>query len=113
MADIVRRDFLNFTLLGAGAALLKMPAPAFAADRYTGYGGVGDYARSNGDPLPVIEAGHKLRDAAYGSQAVDTGEPFDAIIVGGGLSGLGAAYYIAKATGGAKRCLILENHPIF
>lgn len=57
--------------------------------------------------------GHKLRDGAYGSNAADTAETFDLIIVAGGLSGLGAAYYFAKATGGRKRCLILENHAMF
>ena len=112
---IVRRDFLNYALLGTGAALLKMPAPAYASDTYTGFGGVGDYARSNGDPWPVVEAGHKLRDGAYPNhaKASDTGELFDLIIIGGGLSGLGAGYYFTKAGGRSKRCLILENHPIF
>ncbi len=114
---MVRRDFLNRTLLGVGAALLKMPAPAFAAaDTYTGYAGIGDYSRSNGDPWPVVEAGHKLRDglSAQSSRNItDTGEQFDLIVVGGGLSGLGGAYYYHKATGGSRRCLILENHAMF
>ncbi|HWC96122.1 MAG TPA: NAD(P)-binding protein [Candidatus Sulfopaludibacter sp.] len=108
---MIRRDFLNHALLGAGAALLNMPAPAFA-DTYTGYAGTGDYARSNGDPWPVVQAGHKLRDAKFQSLPVlDTGELFDLIIVGGGLSGLSAAYYSQKAA--ARRCLILENHAMF
>ena len=114
--QIVRRDFLNRTLLGAGAALLNMPAPAFASDTYTGFAGTGDYARSNGDPWPVVEAGHKIRDGRYKSadgHASDTGEQFDLIVIGGGLSGLGGAYYYHKATGGNRRCLILENHAMF
>ncbi len=113
-AKILRRDFLNGVALGAGAFLLRQPAPAQAPDTFTGYGGVGDYARSNGDPWPVVNAGHKLRDGAYDpSKAVDTQESFDLLIVGAGLSGLGAAHYFVKATDGRKRCLILENHPIF
>ena len=113
-AKIARRDFLNNTLLGVGAALLSQAAPAESRDTFTGYGGVGDYAASNGDPWPVLSIGHKLRDGAYRMvDASDTGENFDLVIVGGGLSGLGAAYYFSKATGGRKRCLILENHPMF
>ena len=114
---IIRRDFLNHTLLAAGAALLKMPAPAEAqADTFTGYGGVGDYAKSNGDPWSVVSAGHKISQGAYTplpKDIADAGESIDLLVVGGGLSGLGAAYYFAKATGGKKRCLIVENHPIF
>src|SRR5580658_4479402 len=118
---IFRRDFLNNTLLAAGAALLEMPAPATAQpraarDTFTGYGGVGDYAACNGDPWPVVTAGHKISQGAYTPLPAgipDTGESFDLVIVGGGLSGLGAAYYFAKATGARKRCLILENHPMF
>lgn len=110
---MLRRDFLNGVLLGAGASLLRQAAPAQTRDTFTGYGGVGDYASANGDPWPVIEVGHKLRDGGYHQAAEDTGEAFDLIIVGAGLSGLGAAFYFAKATGGRKRCLMLENHAIF
>ncbi len=108
MSRIIRRDFLNRTLLGAGAALLRMPAPAFA-DTYTGFAGVGDYARSNGDPLSVVETGHKMRDGEFAGPFADTGESFDVIIAGAGLSGLGAAYYLFQS----KRILILENHAMF
>src|SRR5262245_32384758 len=51
-APITRRDFLGSTLLGCGGALLSERAPAervAAADEFTGYGGVGDYAGSNGN----------------------------------------------------------------
>jgi spermidine dehydrogenase len=125
-SKIMRRDFLNASLLGAGAALLRMPAPAQQTNRapdapvsgsaFTGYGGAGDYATSNGDPWPVLEAGHKIRTGAYdplAANVADTGETFDLIVAAAGLSGLGAAYYYAKATDSKKHCLVLENHPIF
>jgi len=114
MPEILRRDFLNSMMLGTGAALLGMPAPAAGADRYSGYAGVGDYARSNGDPWTVVEAGHRLRDGRYGASAhvTDTGERFDLIIAGAGLSGLGTAYYTSRENP-SRRCLILENHAIF
>ena len=113
---MIRRDFLNQTLLAAGASLLQMPAPAAARDQFTGYGGVGDYAASNGDPWPVLSVGHKLAQGAYTplpKDVQDTGESFDVLVVGGGLSGLGTAYYVDKVGGGKRRCLILENHPMF
>lgn len=125
MKDIIRRDFLNGALLGLGSSLLNAAAPGAdktrspeqgAADQWTGYGGVGDYSASNGNTWPVMNAAHKLRDGAYrrnGTDVIDTGEHFDLIVVGGGLSGLGAAYYFQKATIRKKSCLLLENHPIF
>jgi spermidine dehydrogenase len=115
-AAITRRDFLGSALLASGAALLNglTPAQLLAAnDEWTGYGGVGDYAASNGNTLEVLTAGHKMRDAAYGSAAVDTGELYDCVIVGGGISGIAAALFFQRLAGQGKSCLILENHPIF
>ena len=60
--DVSRRDFINGTLVGAGAALLGAGAPVCAAGRapagklkdlWTGYGGVGDYANANGNVAAV------------------------------------------------------------
>jgi len=116
---ITRRDFLNGALLGAGALLLELPAPLrlFAqTSRSEGFGGVGDYASSNGNTAPVLNA---FRDIARGdyasltSDAVNTNEIYDLVIVGGGLSGLGAAYELMKSSSKQAKCLILENHPIF
>lgn len=127
--DITRKDFLNATLLGAGAALLGAPSPAAAArlaaflegrapkpDDWTGPGGIGDYATSNGNTKAVMDAAHaSIRDRATNKplNPIDTGEVYDLVVVGGGITGLTAAYFFAKQTGGAKTCLVLENHPIF
>ena len=116
--NITRRDFLNATLIGAGAALLASKSPLEAAmsapakDDFTGPGGVGDYATSNGNTKPVLDAAHRMRDNAFASKRpVATGEVYDLIVVGGGITGLTAAYYFAKNTGGGRKCLVLENHP--
>src|ERR1700731_3403333 len=88
-AAITRRDFLASTLLASGSLLLEglTPAQLLAGnDEWTGYGGLGDYAASNGNTLEVLTAGHTIRDGAYKSalpQAVDTGEIYDCVIVGG------------------------------
>lgn len=120
---ITRRDFLNSTLLASGAALLNHISPAQllaqgssqVADNFTGYGGVGDYAGSNGNTEAVLTAGHGIRDGAYESltNVIDTGETFDCAVVGGGISGLAAALLFQRETGHKLSCLVLENHPIF
>ncbi len=120
-SPITRRDFLGSTLLGAGAALLDGLTPAqilgaTAEDDWTGYGGIGDYRYANGNTLEVLQAGHKMRDGAYSSLSadpIDTGETYDCVVVGGGISGIAAALFFQRLAGPDKSCLILENHPIF
>src|SRR6516164_11239440 len=98
-AAITRRDFLGSTLLASGALLLEGLTPAELAaqkDEFTGYGGVGEYSTSNGNTWGVLQAGHKIRDGAYERKpvdVVDTGETYDCVIVGGGISGIAAALF--------------------
>ena len=113
---ITRRDFLNGVLLtGAGLVLRgEVPTTVSPADAFNGYGGVGDYRRSNGNTYDVITAGHAMRDGNFErsiASAVDTGEMYDLVAVGGGLSGLAAAVFFQKNKRG--RCLVLDDHPIF
>jgi spermidine dehydrogenase len=116
---ICRRDFLNSTLLASGSLLLGPLAPRdlLAQGRdWTGYGGEGDYQNSNGNTAEVMDAGHKIRDHAFDilpANALDTGETFDCVIVGGGISGLAGALFFRNQTGGKRSCLVLENHPMF
>jgi spermidine dehydrogenase len=132
---ISRRDFVNGALVGAGAAVLgasrsevaaasgsarrgtaseaATAAPARGEDTFTGYGGVGDYARANGNTWPVVEAAHRLRDGQYDSAALANARAagdFDVVVVGGGIAGLSAAHGFVKATGAGRRVLVLENH---
>ncbi len=123
--NITRRDFLNATLLASGSLLLNSLSLAdllaartaeHPSNDWTGYGGVGDYANSNGNTLRVIEAGHQIRDGAFESlpaSVIDTGETYDCVVVGGGISGLAAALIFQRLVGNGKTCLVLDNHPIF
>jgi len=59
-----------------------------------------------------FEVAQEMRFGKTWDEAQETGEQYDLIVVGGGLSGLGAAYYFRKAMPEA-RVLILENHDDF
>src|SRR5436309_5818948 len=112
---ISRRDFLNGVLLtGAGLLLHGKALTLSPDDAFNGYGGIGDYAHSNGNTWEVLSAGHALRDGVFEQRlanATDTGEIYDLVAVGGGISGLAAAVFFQTSKG--ERCLVLDNHPIF
>jgi spermidine dehydrogenase len=120
-SNISRRDFVGGTLVGFGASLLSSCSKPRSEvgvfnDPWTGFGGVGDYAISNGNVASVRDAAHLIRDGYTGEimeDTEDTGEEYDMVIIGGGFSGIGAAYQFHKQYGNSKKCLILENHPVF
>src|SRR5262245_21937047 len=96
---ITRRDFLGSTLLASGSFLLSGFSPSdllAQQDNFTGYGGVGEYSNSNGNTWAVLNSGHAIRDSTYDplpKDAIDTGETYDCVIIGGGISGLAAALF--------------------
>ncbi len=118
--DISRRDFLNGVAMVAGS--LALPEAALSAGR----GSAAATAAAPGEdyPYPPMRTGirgsqpgsftaaHALRD----SRSVDlghaehTGETYDLVIVGGGLSGLAAAHFFHKSIGPGARVLVLDNH---
>ncbi|MGH6717036.1 MAG: NAD(P)-binding protein, partial [Bradyrhizobium sp.] len=63
-----------------------------------------------------FEAMHLLRDHDFWSHAgsmIDTGERYDLVVVGGGISGLAAAYFFRQLAGRDARILILDNQDDF
>jgi spermidine dehydrogenase len=125
-ARITRRDFLNGIALAAGAAVVPAIIPpemwaAAAADLQSEAQDAPGYyppAKTGlrGDHAGSFEAMHKVRDGAFwddAPKAVDTGESYDLVIVGGGISGLAAAHFFRKLAGDKARVLILENHDDF
>ena len=104
---ISRRDFLNASLLASGGLLMTSASPLqlLPEDDWTGYGGVGDYSRSNGNTYEIVQAGHRIRDGEFEkipAAAIDTRETYDCVVVGGGISGLAAAlFFFAPGRRGA------------
>lgn len=116
-AGITRRDFVNASLIGTGAALL---GPGCVAEReapvdpWNGPGGIGDFATSNGNTADVVAAAHRVRDGADADRlagAAGAGE-VDLVVVGGGFGGLGAMHAFARAYP-AGRCVLLDNQAVF
>jgi spermidine dehydrogenase len=62
------------------------------------------------------QVAHALRDGTFWDavgQPIDTRETYDLVIVGGGISGLAAAYFYRKQAGSSARILIVDNHDDF
>lgn len=135
---MTRRDFVGGTLIGSGAALLSAAAPGFAANAnaaanprefpqtipaklnnldgsWTGPGGVGSYANSNGNTHVVVNAAHTFRSREFDSRiesAEDSGEHYDLAIVGAGFAGVTTAYTYLKEKPDA-RVIIFDNQNMF
>lgn len=129
---ITRRDFLNGMALTVGGTLLPLRT---AAGANSGPGASTEDALlaagiTERDPRyypPVLngmrgshpgsfEAAHALRDGTYwktAGTAINTGETYDLIVVGGGISGLAAAHFFRARAGKSARILVLDNHDDF
>jgi spermidine dehydrogenase len=114
---ITRRDFLNGVAVTAGAAIMPWHLFGDAADpeksaKYYPPALTG----LRGSHPGSFETAHSVRDGTFWDSAgklEDSGETYDLIIVGGGISGLAAAHYYRKAVGSKTRILILDNHDDF
>jgi spermidine dehydrogenase len=120
---ITRRDFLNGIAIGAGgtlagpwlSGLLAAQTSAPAAQNHPGYYPPTRTGMRGSHP-GSFEVAHALRDGIFWQKAgkpVETGEEYDLIVVGGGMSGLAAAYFYRKQAGPSSRILILDNHDDF
>jgi spermidine dehydrogenase len=119
IAAIARRDFLGgvsagtiLGLIGAEPALAATPVTAAVPDA-TSYPPVRTGLR--GQYPGSFEAAHAVRDGGFAGpvSATDSGEHYDLVVVGGGISGLSATHFWRRALGPDQKVLILDNHDDF
>jgi spermidine dehydrogenase len=126
---IHRRDFLNGMTLAIGASLLPFEqlfgqgsGPDSSAEEFFLSKGITQQdpryyppalTGMRGSHPGSFESAHALRDGHASSTAADTGEKYDLVVVGGGISGLAAAYFYRKSAGPSAKILILDNHDDF
>ncbi|MBI5365613.1 MAG: FAD-dependent oxidoreductase, partial [Planctomycetes bacterium] len=75
-------------------------------------------ALSGGDPRVMIDAAHRIRIGEFEGcdlASAETGETYDLVVVGGGVSGLAAAHFFrlaapSRAAGPAPTVLVLDGH---
>lgn len=115
---IARRDFLQGAAIAAMASGLAPELVQAAAMQRAVQDVPGYYppARTGlrGSHPGSFEDAHALRDGAdMAAGARDTGEMYDLVVVGAGISGLAAAHFYRAAAGPKARILILDNHDDF
>lgn len=117
MPDTIhRRDFLNGVAMAVGGAFVPpawLLALEDAPEKAAGYyppARTGMRGSHEGSYL----AAHDVRDGRFRAATLpEPDEQYDLIVVGGGISGLTAAYLFRKQAGPSARILVLDNHDDF
>ena len=128
---ITRRDFLNGVSVGVGGALVGATGASkvFGADTLLAAAALDELSPENapgyyppakmgmrGNHDGTFTFAHLMRDGQSWNdlgKAAATGESYDLVVVGGGISGLAAAYFYRQRFGKNARILILDNHDDF
>ena len=107
---LTRRDFLDGVALAIAAGLTPAAQLKAQPQRYppalTGL---------RGDHPGSFETAHALarEGERFAFDDLPVEENYDLVVVGGGISGLAAAYFYRRAVGAQARILILDNHDDF
>ena len=120
MAPVSRRDFLDGVRIaitgsmvgsvGARLGAQSVPPGVMEGDpRYYPPALTG----LRGSHAGSFEAAHAVRGRPWTGSVTATGETYDLVVVGAGLSGLAAAHFYRQAAGDGARILLLDNHDDF
>jgi spermidine dehydrogenase len=128
---ITRRDFLNGVSVGVGGTVVSASGVSrvFGAESLLAAAVFDELSPENApDYYPPAKMGmrgnhdgaftfaHLMRDGQPWNdlgRAALTGESYDLVVVGGGISGLATAYFYRQRFGKNARILILDNHDDF
>jgi spermidine dehydrogenase len=112
---ISRRDFLDgVALVAGGMALSPLISSAHSGQTFSHAGYPPALTGMRGNHPGSYEVAHAL--ARYGQRPTDfklIDTIYDLVVVGGGISGLTAAYLFKKRAGPDAKILILDNHDDF
>jgi spermidine dehydrogenase len=110
MAAISRRDFINGTALTIAAGLTPAAQLAAQPSRYPP-----SLVGLRGQHAGSFETAHAfVQDRArFAVDRLVPEERYDLVVVGGGISGLAAAWFYRREMGSQARILVLDNHDDF
>lgn len=107
MSDFTRRDFLNgaaLAIVGAATPRELLARQAAAAGYPPGLSGL----RGQTDAAFAAAHGMAMQGKRYRVGGLPVEETYDLVVVGGGISGLAAAWFYRKKHGAQARILILD-----